>query len=122
PATEYAYVPYDNSTEGGKGRAMFVSFSKDRGASWSTPVQLAAFQTPVCLYPPYCFNISGGQFRAPGSYPVPAFDPTTKRLYVAYTDIVGGLAQRLLPYPNVADITPWTTAVSVARGSGSRIN
>ena len=122
PATGYAYLTFDNSIQGGKGTAMFVSVSKDRGASWSNPVQLAAFQNPVCLYPPYCFNISGGQFRAPGSYPVPAFDPTTKRLYVAYTDIVGGLAQILLTYANVADITTWTTPVIVAPGSGDRIN
>src|SRR5712664_1763903 len=87
-----------------------------------SPVQLATFQNPVCLFPPFCFNISGGQFRAPGSYPVPAFDPTTKRLYVAYSDIVGGLAQILLTYANVADVTKWTTPVIVAPASGDRIN
>jgi len=76
----------------------------------------------VCLYPPYCFNISGGQFRAPGSYPAPAFDPTTGRLYVAYTDIVGGKAQVLLTYANVSDITKWTTSAIVAAASGDRIN
>src|SRR6266581_3636719 len=122
PATGYAYLTFDNSIQGGKGTAMFVSVSKDRGASWSNPVQLATFQNPVCLFPPFCFNISGGQFRAPGSYPVPAFDPTTKRLYVAYTDIVGGLAQILLTYANVSDITTWTTPVFIAPASGDRIN
>jgi len=53
---------------------------------------------------------------------VPAFDPTTQRLYVAYTDIVGGLAQILLTYANVADITKWTTPAIVAPASGDRIN
>src|SRR5437867_7333936 len=46
PATGYAYLTFDNSIQGGKGTAMFVSGSKDRGASWSNPVQLAAFQNP----------------------------------------------------------------------------
>src|SRR2546429_441958 len=77
PATSYAYLTFDNSIQGGKGTAMFVSVSKDRGASWSAPVRLATFQNPVCVFPPYCFNISGAPFRGPGSYPVPAFDPTT---------------------------------------------
>src|SRR6266704_2033582 len=102
-ATGYAYLTFDNSVQGGKGTAMFVSVSKDHGATWSNSLQFATFQNPVCLYPPYCFNISGGQFRAPGSYPAPAFDPTTGRLYVAYTDIVNGEAQVLLTHANVGD-------------------
>jgi len=96
--------------------------SNDHGATWSNSLRFATFQNPVCLYPPYCFNISGGQFRAPGSYPAPAFDPTTGRLYVAYTDIVNGKAQILLTYANVSDITQWSTAVIVASASGDRIN
>src|SRR5207247_10931535 len=121
-ATGYAYLTFDNSVQGGKGTAMYVSVSMDRGATWSKSLQFATFQNPVCLYPPYCFNISGAQFRAPGSYPAPAFDPATNRLYVAYTDIVGGKAQILLTYANVSDITNWTTLTVVAPSSGDRIN
>src|SRR6266550_2150298 len=110
------------SRDGGKSTAMFVSVSTDHGATWSKSFQFATFQNPVCLYPPYCFNISGSQFRAPGSYPAPPFDPTTGRLYVAYTDIVGGKAQILVTYANVSDITNWTTPTVVAPASGDRIN
>ncbi|MFN2570075.1 MAG: sialidase family protein [Gemmatimonadales bacterium] len=120
--TGYAYITFDNSVQGGKGTAMFVSVSKDRGATWSNSLQFGTFQNPVCLYPPYCFNISGTPFRAPGSYPATAFDPTTNRLYVAYTDVVAGKAQILLTYANVADLTQWSTPAIVAPGSGDRIN
>ena len=122
PKTGYAYLTFDNSVQGGKGTAMYVSVSKDRGATWSNSFQFATFQNPVCVYPPYCFNISGAPFRGPSSYPAPAFDPTTGRLYVAYTDIVNGLAQILLTYANVADITKWSTPTIVAPASGDRIN
>ena len=122
PSTGFAYLTFDNSVLGGKGTAMFVSVSKDHGASWSTPARFATFQDPVCLFPTYCFNITGGQFRGPGSYPVPAFDPTTKRLYVAYSDIVGGKAQIFLTYAKVADLTQWSTPQVVAPASGDRIN
>src|SRR5437899_10313336 len=100
---------------------MFVSVSTDHGARWSNSFGFATFQNPACLYPPYCFNISGAQFRAPGSYPAPAFDPTTGRLYVAYSDIVNGKAQILLTYASVRDITTWTTPAIVAPASGDRI-
>jgi hypothetical protein len=122
PATGYAYLTLDNSIQGGKGTAMYVSVSKDRGATWSAPFRFATFQNPVCVFPPYCFNISGAPFRGPGSYPVPAFDPTTNRLYVAYTDIIAGKAQILLTYADVADITKWSTPAIVAPGAGDRIN
>jgi hypothetical protein len=122
PATGYAYLTFDNSVLGGKGTVMFVSVSKDHGATWGAPIQLGTFQNPVCVFPPYCFNISGGQFRGPGSYPVPAFDPTTNRLYVAYTDIVGGRAQVLLTYASVANLAAWSTPQIVAPGAGDRIN
>ena len=122
PATSYAYLTFDNSVQGGKGTAMFVSVSTDRGATWSNSFRFATFQNPVCLYPPYCFNISGGQFRAPGSYPAPAFDPTTHRLYVAYTDIVANKAQVFLTYADVNDITTWSTPAVVTPASGDRIN
>src|SRR2546425_9009766 len=121
-ATGYAYLTFDNSVQGGKGTAMFVSVSKDHGATWSNSLRFATFQNPVCLFPPYCFNISVGQFRAPGSYPAPAFDPSTDRLYVAYTDIANGKAQILLTYAHVSDITKWSTPAIVAPASGDRIN
>jgi hypothetical protein len=122
PSTGYAYLTFDNSVQGGKGTAMYVSVSKDRGATWSKAYQFATFNNPVCLFPPDCFNISGSAFRAPGSYPAPAFDPTTKRLYVAYTDIVAGRAQILLTSANVGTLTSWTPPSIVAPGAGDRIN
>ena len=122
PATGYAYLTFDNSVQGGKGTAMYISVSKDHGATWSNSFRFATFQNPVCLYPPYCFNISGSQFRAPGSYPAPAFDPSTNRLYVAYSDIVAGKAQILLTSANVSDVTTWTTPAIVAPAPGDRIN
>lgn len=122
PSTGTAYLTFDNSIQGGKGTALFVSTSRDRGASWSAPFQFATFQNPVCLFPPSCFNISGAQFRGPGSYPVPAFDATTRRLFVAYTDIVGSTAQILLTSASIDDLTAWTTPQIVAPGGGDRIN
>jgi hypothetical protein len=101
---------------------MYVSVSHDNGTTWSAPVQFGTFQNPVCLYPPYCFNISGGQFRGPGSYPVPAVDPQHRRLYVAYTDIVNGRAQILLTSASLDDMTKWTAPAIVAPGAGDRIN
>ena len=122
PRDGTAYLTFDNSIQGGKGTAMFASVSRDHGASWSTPVQVALFQNPVCLYPPYCFNIAGGQFRGPGSYPVPAFDPTRNRLYVAYTDIVAGQAQILLTWADAGSLSQWSAPRIVAPSSGDRIN
>jgi hypothetical protein len=122
PATGYAYLTFDNTILGGKGTAMFVSRSTTHGASWEAPVRIGLFENPVCLFPPYCFNVSGGQFRGPGSYPVPAFDPATHRLYVAYTDIVGGKAQIFLTYANVANLAQWSTPQIVAPASGDRLN
>jgi hypothetical protein len=122
PRDGTAYVTFDNSIQGGKGTAMFVSASHDRGLTWSAPVQLGTFQNPVCLFPPGCFNISGGQFRGPGSYPAPALDTIRKRLYVAYTDIIDGRAQILLTYATLPDIGHWSTPAVVAPGAGDRIN
>jgi hypothetical protein len=123
PSTGYAYLTFDNSIQGGKGTAMYVSVSKDRGATWSTPFKFATFQNPVCLFPPYCFNITGiGQFRGPGSYPVPAFDPSTNRLYVVYSDIVDGTAQIYLTYADIRSITTWSAPQAGAPASGDRIN
>ncbi|HEY2856432.1 MAG TPA: sialidase family protein [Gemmatimonadaceae bacterium] len=117
-----AYLTFDNSVQGGKGTAMYVSTSTDRGASWSAPIMFGTFQNPVCVFPPYCFNISGGQFRGPGSYPAPAIDPTHNRLYVAYTDIIGGTAQVLLTHAALGDLTHWSTPQIVAPGGGDRTN
>jgi hypothetical protein len=102
---------------------MYVSLSTNEGKSWSAPFQFGTFQNPVCLFPPYCFNISGGQFRGPGSYPVPAVDPTRHRLYVAYTDIIGSFAQILLTYADLDTLTHWSTPQIVAQSvTGDRIN
>ena len=122
PATGTAYLTFDNSVQGGKGTVMYVSVSRDRGASWSAPFQFATFQNPVCLFPPGCFNISGTPFRGPGSYPAPAFDPVHGRLYVAYTDLVNGHAQILLTSAGTGDLTHWTTPQVVAPSGGDRIN
>jgi hypothetical protein len=122
PRTGIAYLTFDNSIQGGKGTAMYVSSSTDRGVTWSAPQSVALFQNPVCLFPPSCFNISGGQFRAPGSYPVPAVDPTRRRLYVAYTDIIDGRAQILLTWASLSDLAHWSTPQLVAPSAGDRIN
>jgi BNR/Asp-box repeat. len=122
PRTGYAYLTFDNSIQGGKGTALYVSMSKDRGASWSAPSQFGTFQNPVCLYPPYCFNISGAPFRGPGSYPAPAFDPTRGRLYVAYTDIVNGVAQGFITSASGDDLTNWSTPTVIAPATGDRLN
>jgi hypothetical protein len=123
PRTGVAYLTFDNSIQGGKGTALYVTSSADRGATWSAPVQFGTFQNPVCLFPPYCFNISGAPFRGPGSYPAPAFDPTRNRLYVAYTDIVNGVAQGLLTWADAKDLTHWSTPAIVApTTAGDRLN
>jgi hypothetical protein len=123
PSTGYAYLTFDNSIQGGKGTAMYLSVSKDRGTTWSAPVQFGTFANPVCLFPPYCFNISGAPFRGPGSYPAPAFDPVLKRLYVAYSDIVNGHGQVFLTWAHAADLTHWTApSVVAANTAGDRLN
>ncbi len=116
-----AYLTFDNSIQGGKGTAMFVSRSTDHGRTWSTPIQLGRFANPVCLFPPYCFNISGGAFRGPGSYPAPAYNNANGRLYVAYADIVDGQAKILITSAGSTDLANWATPSVVASvGSGDR--
>ena len=122
PRTGIAYLTFDNSIQGGKGTAMYVSTSADRGHAWSAPIALGTFQNPVYLFPPYCFNIAGAPFRGPGSYPAPALDTIRKRLYVAYTDIIGSRAQILLTYASLTDLTRWSAPQIVAPGAGDRIN
>jgi hypothetical protein len=110
-----AYVTFDNAIQGGKGTAMFVSKSVDHGKNWSTPFQFAVFTNPVCLFPPYCFNISGGQFRGPGSYPAPAYNSANNRLYVAYADIdIDGVGKIFITSAPASDLTAWTPATVVA--------
>jgi hypothetical protein len=121
----HAFLTFDNGVQGGKGSVMYVSESLDGGNHWASPVQFATFQNPVCLFPPYCFNISGNAFRGPGSYPVPAFDPVGKRLYVAFSDVVGGRAQLFLasaPESGVSDPAQWKTIQMAPGASGDRIN
>ncbi|HJQ09911.1 MAG TPA: sialidase family protein [Gemmatimonadaceae bacterium] len=121
----HAYLVFDNGVQGGKGAVMYVSESSDRGLTWSAPVQFAQFVNPVCLFPPFCFNVSGTPFRGPGSYPVPAFDPVSRRLYVAFTDIVGGRAQTFLaftPEGRVTDPTAWKTVPMAPGNTGDRLN
>ena len=123
PRTGTAYLTFDNSIQGGKGTAMYVSRSTDRGTSWSAPAQFGTFQNPVCLFPPSCFNIAGTPFRGPGSYPVPAFDPTRNRLYVAYSDIVGGRGQVFVTWASATDLSRWSVPAAVApTAAGDRLN
>ena len=122
---KHAFLTFDNGAQGGKGAVMYMSESRDAGATWGPPVQFARFQNPVCLFPPYCFNISGTPFRGPGSYPVPAFDPIGKRLYVAFSDIVNDTAQLFLasaPETGVSDVKQWTTIPMAPGATGDRIN
>jgi len=120
PDGSVAYVTFDNAIQGGKGTAMFVSKSTDHGQTWGTPFQLGVFTNPVCLFPPYCFNIDGGQFRGPGSYPAPAYNPADNRLYVAYADIdVDGQAKIFITSAPASDLTKWsprTVVASVPKG------
>ena len=111
-----AYVTFDNSIQGGKGTSMFIAKSLDHGQTWSTPIQFAVFNNPVCIFPPYCFNISGGAFRGPGSYPAPAYNVADNRIYVAYSDIVNGLGRVLITSAAANDLTKWSTPVEVAPG------
>ena len=121
PHTGYAYVTFDNSIQGGKGTAMFVSVSKDRGASWIAAIQFATFNNPVCLFPPGCFNLTGGAFRGPGSYPAVAFDPVRRRIDLTYYDInAAGRAEVFFQSASADDPGSWTRPIAIAPGSGDR--
>jgi len=111
-----AYLTWDNGVQGGKGTVLYVSKLARGSSTWSAPYQFATLNNPVCLFPPTCFNISGGQFRAGGSYPAPAFDPANNRLYVAYADIKGTYAQIYLQSAPADDLTGWTAPLPVAAG------
>jgi hypothetical protein len=118
------YLTFDNGIQGGKGTANYVTVSRDGGATWTAPVMFTVYNNPVCLFPPYCFNISGLPFRAPGSYPAPAFDATRNRLDVVYSDIAtDGVAKVFFtsaPAGGVGDPAQWSRPAVVAPGTGDR--
>lgn len=109
-----AYLTFDNGIQGGKGTVLYVSKSTDGGATWSTPFQFATLVNPVCVFPPGCFNISGGAFRAGGTYPAPAFDAFRNRLVVAYADIAGLFGQMYVTSASATDLTHWTAPQAIA--------
>ena len=109
-----AYLTFDNGIQGGKGTVFYVSKSTDDGATWSTPIQFATLVNPVCVFPPGCFNISGGQFRAGGTYPSPAFDPVRNRLVVAYADITSLFGQMYVTSARANDLTNWSSPTVIA--------
>src|SRR5438132_893293 len=109
-----------NGAQGGKGSAMYASTSADGGAGWSTPQQLGTFVNPVCTFPPYCFNLSGGPFRSGGSYPAPGYDPVRDRLDVIYADIDGQYAQVYFTSASAKDLTRWTAPIAIAPAAGDR--
>ncbi|HEU5269465.1 MAG TPA: sialidase family protein [Jatrophihabitans sp.] len=115
-----AYLTFDNGIQGGKGTALYVSKLARGSSTWSAPYQFSTLADPVCIFPPTCFDISGGQFRAGGTYPVPAFDPANNRLYVAYADIKGTYAQIYLQSAPATDLTAWTAPVAVAPASADQ--
>jgi hypothetical protein len=112
-----AYLTFDNGIQGGKGTALYASRSVDGGRTWSTPVRFATLVNPVCVFPPSCFNISGGAFRAGGTYPAPAFDKVHNRLDVLIADIRGPLADMYFYALNPATLTvDFTTTIPGVRG------
>jgi hypothetical protein len=114
-----AYLTFDNGIQGGKGTALYAARSVDGGATWSTPVPFATLTNAVCVFPPTCFNISGGGFRAGGTYPAPAFDNVRNRLDVFVADIRGQFANQYF-----YSLDPTTLAVdfttAVPGGQGDR--
>jgi hypothetical protein len=109
-----AYLTFDNGVQGGKGTVLYVSKSTDGGATWSAPIQFASLVNPVCVFPPGCFNISGGAFRAGGTYPAPAFDAARNRLVVAYADIAGLFGQMYVTWASAGALTHWTAPQPIA--------
>ena len=115
------YLTFDNGLQGNKGTANFVAVSHDGGATWRDPVLFSLYNDAVCLSPPFCFNISGGAFRGPGSYPAPAFDPVRSRLDVVYADIdPDGRAKIFFTWASATDLTQWSKPVVIAPGAGDR--
>jgi hypothetical protein len=114
-----AYLTFDNGTQGGKGTALYASKSADGGRTWSTPVRFATLTDPVCVFPPSCFNISGGQFRAGGTYPAPAFDTAHNKLDVLVADIRGTYAGMYFYALDPATLSVAFTS-SIPGGNGDR--
>jgi hypothetical protein len=115
-----AYLTFDNGIQGGKGTALYVSKLSSGSNTWSTPIRFSTLTNPVCVFPPYCFNISGGQFRAGGSYPAPAFDLANNRLYVTYADIKGTYGQTYVQSAPSSDLANWTAPRAVAPSAGDQ--
>ena len=115
-----AYLVFDNGLQGGKGTVLYVSKSTNGGRTWGTPFQFGTVRSAVCLFPPYCFTISGSPFRAGGTYPAPAFDAARNRLDVIYADTIGGKAQIVLTWASAGDLTRWSMPTVVSPGSGDR--
>ena len=109
-----AYLVFDNGVQGGKGTLLYVSKLARGSSTWSTPYPFASLTNPVCVFPPTCFNISGGAFRAGGTYPAPAFDAANGRLYVAYADIKGSYGQMYLQSAPSTDLTNWSAPQAVS--------
>ena len=80
-------------------------------------MQFATLTNAVCIFPPYCFNISGGQFRAGGSYSAPAFDNVRNKLDVLTADIRGTYAQMYLYSLDPATLKS-ADPVQVSTGNG----
>jgi hypothetical protein len=115
-----AYLTFDNGVQGGKGTVLYVSKSTDGGLTWSAPYRFATMTNPVCIFPPYCFNISGGQFRGGGTYPAPAFDLARDRLDVIFADIRGTYAQVYFTSAPASDLTNWSAPRPIAPAAGDR--
>jgi hypothetical protein len=110
-----AYLTFDNGIQGNKGTALYVSYLARGSNTWTTPHRFATLTDPVCVFPPSCFNISGGQFRAGGSYPAPAFDAARNRLDVVYADIKGKYGRIYFQSAPASDLTSWTAPKAVRR-------
>jgi hypothetical protein len=115
-----AYLTFDNGIQGGKGTALYASKSVNGGRTWSAPVKFATLTDPVCVYPPYCFNIAGGQFRAGGTYPAPAFDTVRNQLDVLVADIRGTYAGMYFYALDPATLSVAFTSSISGGGNGDR--
>lgn len=115
-----AYLTFDNGIQGGKGTALYVSELTRGSTTWTTPIRFATLANPVCVFPPTCFNISGGQFRAGGTYPAPAFDAARNRLDLVYADIKGTYAQIYFQSAPASDLTAWTAPEAIAPAAGDQ--
>jgi hypothetical protein len=115
-----AYLTFDNGIQGNKGTALYVSKLAHGSNTWTTPYQFATLTDPVCVFPPDCFNITGGQFRAGGSYPAPAFDAARNQLDVVYADIKGTYAQIYFQSASASDLTHWSAPAAIAPADGDR--